>query len=767
MKPYRIANLIGFWILFTVSAWGRESFIIEDIRVEGLQRISTGTVFNYLPVKVGDQLDPKLSAESIKALFKTGFFKDVRLEQDGNTLVIVVEERPSISSVKIEGNKDIGTDDLKKALKGVGLSEGKVFDRAILDKVEQELRRQYYSRGKYGLKIDSKVADLPRNRVAVTIDIAEGKVAKIKQINIVGNTVFDDDELLGVFELSTGNLLSFYTKDDQYSKQKLSADLERLRSFYLDRGYINFQIESTQVSITPDKKEIYITINVKEGEVYKVSDVKLTGRLIVQPTELTPLVQIGPGDIFSRKLATETSKAISDRLGDEGYIFANVNMVPDIDEARKTVAISFFVDPGKQVYIRRINFHGNTKTRDEVLRREMRQMEAAWASSSKIGRSKTRLERLGYFQEVNVETPAVPGTTDQIDVNYGVVEKPSGNIMAGVGYSQVQGIIFNASVSQDNVFGTGKRINFTFNNSNVNTIYRLGYFNPYTTLDGISSGFDLSYRETNAQQMNLANYNTDVASAGGNLGIPLGEFDSLRFNLDFDHTKLKQSDNSSLEVINFINENGNNFNYLTLAAGWSHDTLNRAIFPTEGGAQRLSVLGTLPFSDLNFYKASYKIQHYFPLAKDLTFMIMGEVAYGDGYNDTGELPFFENYFAGGPQSVRGFQANTLGPRTTPNPTTGGGGNLPLGGSSKLAGTAEILFPVPFMHDSKNIRLGGFMDAGNVYAGTTDFGELRYSAGLSARWLSPFGALSFSIAQPINAERNDKTQHFQFSFGSGF
>jgi outer membrane protein insertion porin family len=766
MKPYRIANLIGFWILFTASAWARP-FIIEDIRVEGLQRVSTGTVFNYLPVRVGDELDDKLSAESIKALFKTGFFKDVRLEQDGHTLVVVVEERPSISSVKIEGNKDIGTDDLKKALKGVGMSEGKVFDRAILDKVEQELRRQYYSRGKYGLKIDSDVADLPRNRVAVTIKISEGKVAKIKQINIVGNTTFTDDELLGVFELSTGNLLSFYTKDDQYSKQKLSADLERLRSYYLDRGYINFQIESTQVSITPDKKEIYITINVKEGEVYKVSDVKLTGKLIVQPTELTPLVQIGPGDTFSRKLATETSKAISDRLGNEGYIFANVNMVPDIDEAKKTVAISFFVDPGKQVYIRRIGFHGNTKTRDEVLRREMRQMEAAWASSSKIERSKTRLERLGYFQEVNVETPAVPGTTDQIDVNYNVVEKPSGNIMAGIGYSQVQGIIINASVSQDNVFGTGKRVNFTFNNSNVNTIYRLGYFNPYTTLDGISSGFDLSYRETNAQQMNLANYNTDVASAGANLGIPLGEFDSLRFNLDFDHTKLRQSDNSSLEVINFIKENGDKFNYLTLAAGWSHDTLNRAIFPTDGGAQRLSVLGTLPFSDLNFYKASYKIQHYFPLAKDLTFMIMGEVAYGDGYNDTRELPFFENYFAGGPQSVRGFQANTLGPRTTPNPVTGNGGNLPLGGSSKLAGTAEILFPVPFMHDSKNIRLGGFMDAGNVYAGTKDFGDLRYSAGLSARWLSPFGALSFSIAQPINSERGDKVQRFQFSFGSGF
>jgi outer membrane protein insertion porin family len=782
MKRFLNQNLAGLLLLLsTLPAQGVDSFTIEDIRVEGLQRISAGTVFNYLPVKVGDSFDQKQAAESIKALFKTGFFKDVRLEQDGDVLVVIVEERPSISSIKMEGNKDIGTEDLKKALKGVGLSEGKTFDRAILDKVEQELRRQYYSRGKYGLKIDSEVETLPRNRVAVNIKISEGRVAKIKQINIVGNAAFSDEDLLDAFELSTGNLLSFYTKDDQYSKQKLGADLERLRSYYLDRGYINFQIESTQVSITPDKKEIYITVNVKEGEIFKVSEVKLTGKLIVAPPELTPLVQIGPTDIFSRKQATETSKAISDRLGDEGYIFANVNMVPDINEANKTVAITFFVDPGKQVYVRRINFRGNSKTRDEVLRREMRQMEAAWASSTKIERSKTRLERLGYFQETNVETPAVPGTTDQIDVNYNVVEKPSGNIMAGVGYSQVQGIILNASITQDNVFGTGKRINFTFNNSQINTIYRIGYFNPYLTLDGVSGGIDLSYRETNAQQMNLANYNTDVATAGGNIGIPLGEFDSLRFNLDYNHTKLKTSSNSSAQVYDFIQDNGSTFDYVTVAAGYVHDTLNRAVFPTDGGAERLSILGSIPVGGLDFYKASLKVQHYFPIARDFTFMIMAEAAYGDGYGSLNELPFFENYFAGGPQSVRGYMANTLGPRTTPNPISGFGGNLPLGGASKLVGTAEVLFPVPFLHDSKSIRMGAFMDAGNVYCGAfqtpnpddvncyapSDGAFMRFSTGLSARWLSPFGALSFSIAEPLNSQKGDRTQLFQFSFGSGF
>lgn len=756
------AVLFGLSFAPMVSALG--SFVISDIRVEGLQRVSAGTVFNYLPVRVGDRFDQRQSAEAIKALFKTGFFKDVRLEQDGDVLIVIVEERPSIASVKIEGNKDLSTDELMKGLKTIGLTEGRVFDRQVLDKVEQELRRQYYSRGKYGLKIDSEVIDLSRNRVAVTIKISEGKVARIKQINIVGNQSFDDDELLKVFELGTPNILSFYTKNDQYSKQKLSADLERLRSYYLDRGYIKFEIESTQVSITPNKKEIYITINVKEGAIYNVNQVKLTGKTIVPPAELVPLVKIGPGDIFSRKLATETSKAVSDRLGDEGYIFANVNMVPDINDQQKTVNITFYVDPGKQVYVRRINMQGNTKTRDEVLRREMRQMEAAWASTTKIERSKTRLERLGYFQEVKVETPAVPGTADQIDVNYSVVEKPSGNLMAGVGFSQAQGVIFNASVTQDNVFGSGKRVNLTFNNSSVNTIYRLGYFNPYMTLNGVSSGFDLSYRSTDTSGYvgRLANYSTDVFSTGVNLGMPLTEFSSLRFNLDYEHTKIRTTDRSSDEIEDFVEKYPGPYDNFTTSVGWTHDTLNRAIFPDHGGMQTVSALVSMPFSDLTYYKASIRAQHYFPIAKDLTFMLNGEVAYGDGYSSTDDLPFYQNYFAGGPNSVRGFQPNTLGPRDS-------NGRV-IGGSRKLVGTAEMLFPVPFLKEdiSKSVRLGAFFDVGSVFANSYDLGDLRYSTGLSAKWLSPFGALTFSVAQPLNAEEPpDQIQRFQFSFGSGF
>ncbi len=777
------------------------SFTIEDIRIEGLQRVAPGTVFNYLPVKVGDDFDQRLATESIRALFKTGFFKDVRLEQDGDTLVIFIEERPSIASVKITGNKDISSDDLKKALKGIGMTEGKVFDRATLDKVEQEMRRQYFARGKYGVKIDTAVTDLPRNRVDIEITVSEGKVATIKQINVVGNHSFSDEQVTKDFEQNTGNLLSFYTKSDHYSKQKLSADLERLRSFYLDRGYINSQVESTQVAMSPDRKEIYLTVNLKEGDVYKVSDVQVTGKIIIRPEEIIPLVGIGPGDIFSRKLATQTQKAISDRLGDEGYIFCNVNMVPEIDEITKTVRMTFFVDPGKKVYVRRINLSGNTKTRDEVIRREMRQMEAAWASSTKIERSKVRLERLGYFQEVNVETPAVPGTSDQIDVNYKIIEKSSGNITAGVGYSQLQGIIFNAAVTQDNVFGTGKRVGFNFNNSRLNTIYSLNYFNPYASVDGISHGFDLAYRKTNSYYTNLANYTTDTGDIGTNLSIPVNEFDRVTLNLDLNRTDVKTNEYSPVQILDYIRyytkdplKTNYAFDYIPVALGYVHDTLNRAMFPTEGGAQRLQIMATPPVfgsSSVAFFKASAKTQHFLPLAKDLTLQLSAEVAYGDGFNGAPALPFWENFFAGGPQSMRGFYPSSLGPKTISNGLEQGG-LLSLGGSSKIVMQAEILAPPPFMEESKSIRIGAFIDVGNVYCNAFqvpgpkgyvsaadgnpsdglcyapvkgDF--LRYSPGILARWISPFGAIGVSIAQPLNTVYGDRLQSFQFSFGQTF
>lgn len=763
--------LLVICALFAKGVWAVKPFQIGDIRVEGLQRISVGTVFNSLPVKVGDEFTQSDSPAAIRALFKTGFFSDVRLEKQGDVLVVYVEERPSIAGIKITGNEDIETEELLKALKGIGLSDGKVFNRQVLEKVEQELGRQYLSHGKYGVKIKSEVTSLTRNRVAILIEISEGKVAKIKQINIIGNTVFAENVLLDEFQLGTTHLLSFYLKNDQYSKQKLSADLERLRSFYLDRGYVNFTVDSTQVAITPDKKEIYITINIEEGAVFLLEEVKLAGKLILHPDELIPLVKVGPGDTFSRKLATETSKALSDRLGNEGYLFANVNMVPDIDEQNKTVKMTFFVDPGKRVYVRRINMQGNTKTRDEVLRREMRQMEAAWAASSKVERSKTRLDRLGYFEEVNVETPAVPGTSDQIDVNYSVVEKPSGNLSAGFGFSQSQGLIFNASVTQNNVFGSGKRINFTFNNSNISTIYRVGYNNPYYTVDGVSRGFNIGFTQTDAEEANISNYSTDVANVGVDFGIPLSEFERLRMNVDIKRTKLNTFSDTSDEVEEFVDENGDSFKTLAFALGWSNDTLNRAVFATEGGRKSLSALITMPGIDLEYYKISYQQQQYFPLAKDLVLFLHGEFAYGDGYAGTDGLPFFEHYFAGGVRSVRGFEDNTLGPRDERTREVSGDEVVipgdPFGGDSKIVGGAEVFFPVPFLKDNKSIRLGAFFDFGNVFDEGVDLGDLRYSFGLSAQWLSPFGALTVSVAQPLNEGDGDEVQNFQFSFGSGF
>jgi outer membrane protein insertion porin family len=798
MKLKKLSRVILLCLAVSPLVYAGEEFIVRDIKVKGLQRISEGTVYNYLPVTVGERFSLDNTDSAIKSLFKTGFFKDISVERDGSTLVVNVVERPSIAKIIFEGNKDISKDDLEKSLKKIGLSEGKTFDRQLLDKVEQELNRQYLSHGKYGLTLKTEVTDLTRNRVAIFIKISEGRVAKIKEINIVGNNVFNDAELLKKIELNTSNLLSFYTKDDQYSKQKLGADLETLRSYYLDRGYINFNIESTQVAITPDKKDIYVTINVKEGDIYTLDKVKLAGNLVVPADDLIKLMKVGPGETFSRKSATETSKAISDRLGDDGYAFANVNMIPEIHEATKTVDMTFFVDPAKRVSVRRINIKGNTKTRDEVLRREMRQMEASWASSSKIERSKTRLERLGYFEDVAVETPPVAGTADEIDVNYTVTEKPSGNLMAGVGYSQVQGIVLNANISQDNVFGSGKRVNLAFNNSDYLTSYQFGFHNPYFTVDGVSQGYNLGYSSRDAGAINISNYNTDVINAGINFGLPINEFDSLRFDLDGKYTTLKTTAYSSDQIRNFLscksikdcpngvagNNNAEQQSYFTFApsVGWTHDTLNRAIFPTSGWQQRFSALATVPGSDLEYYKTSYKHQMYFPIAKDLTLRLHGDIAYGDGYGDTDELPFFENYFAGGTGSVRGFKNNTLGPRESRINCTSTAINNPcayknysIGGSTKVIANAELFFPVPFMSETKSVRLGTFVDAGSLSDGL-NVDNMKYSVGVSGEWMSPFGALSVSAAQPLNSNSlqtvngittGDEKQIFQFNFGQNF
>ena len=765
----RLSQCVRIWLLLClpfafVPPAGAETFVVEDIRVEGLQRISAGTVFNYLPIKIGEAIESDETAEIIRTLFKTGFFQDVRLERDGNVLIISVRERPAIAKIDITGNQSLETEQLLSALKDIGLAEGRVLNRSVLDKIEQEMRRQYFSQGKYGVAIESKVTPLERNRVAVKIDIAEGKTATIKRINITGNLSFEEDELLDEFELSTTGWLSIITKDDQYSRQKLSGDLETLRSFYLDRGHINFKINSTQVAITPDKRHIYVTINIDEGDVFRISDIQLAGDLVVPEEELFPFIHVSRGDVFSRKTIVGSSDRISKYLGDEGYAFANVNSIPEIDEEQKTVAVTYFVDPGKRVYVRRINMTGNSMTRDEVLRREMRQMEAAWFSASQVRRSRDRLQRLGYFDEVNVETPAVPGSTDQVDVNIAVVEKSMGNLTAGLGFSQSQGLIFNAAITQENFLGTGKRVSFAFNNSDASSYYQFGYNNPYYTIDGISRGFILSYRKTDFAEVDVANYLTDKGRLGVNFGIPITETD--RVNLDFDlvHTKFKVGDDASDEVIEWESLNGDKFWDYGVGLSWNRDSRDSALMPTSGGTQSLSANVTIPGSDLEYYLLEYRNKYYFPLSKTFTLALRGDLAYGDGYGDTEIQPPWERFFAGGPKTVRGFKDFSLGPRDSKDD--------PVGGNFRLVGGAEIFFPAPFKLAEKTVRLGLFVDAGNVYDTNSerydlDLGDIRYSTGLSLFWLSPFGALGLSYGYPLNDEAEDDIENFQFTFGSAF
>jgi outer membrane protein insertion porin family len=749
--------------LLTASAKtvAQEPFVVEEIRLEGLQRISVGTVFNYLPVSVGDQIDSNRTAEAIRALFKTGFFSDVTLEREGNTLIIFLRERPSIANIQFSGNKSIATEDLEKSLTDVGFTTGRVFDRSIFDSVEQELRRSYFDQGRYGVRVTGTITPLERNRVAVNFDVNEGNVAKIRQINIVGNEVFDDDDLLDLFKLTTPKFWSFVTKSDQYSKQKLAADLETLRSHYLDRGYIIFNIDSTQVSLTPDKQSVYITINITEGGQFTFSEVKLAGNLVVAPEELFDLVKIRQGDVFSRQLVTETSKQLTDRMGAEGYAFANINAVPDISEERNEVTLTFFVDPGKRVYVRRINFKGNTKTQDEVLRREMRQAEGAWISTTAIERSKTRLDRLGFFEQVNVETPAVPGTSDQVDVNFTVTEKPAGNLLLGAGFSQSQGVVLQTSVTQENFAGTGNRLRLSFSNSDVNRNFGFSWFNPYWTDDGVSRGFDFFYRTTDAFEANLADYNLDEIGAGITFGVPISEFNTVNVGATAENTKFKSGDTASDEVVAFENEVGGEYNTLTLTVSYTNDTRDNRLLPSRGQLTRLSADLAVPGLDLSFYKLGLRHQRVLPLFRDFALVLEGDVGYGDGLGDTDDLPLTKNYFAGGLRSVRGFEANTLGPRDS--------NGEPLGGNVKLVGNVELIIPLPFITNSRAFRLTAFADAGDVYGPGQDVNldTIRYSTGISAVWLSPLGPLTVSIAAPLRDEPEDETQPFQFTFGTTF
>jgi len=774
----RLPTLAFLCLFLFVAAVSAEQFQIADIRVEGLQRIAPGTVFNYLPVQVGDTVGDDVTGNIIRALYQTGFFDDVRVEREGNILVLTVQERPSIAKIEFVGNKDVDEKTLRKAMEEIGLKEGRVFNRSVLDRIELELERQYYSRGKYGVLVVSTVSPLERNRVAIRIDVTEGLTARIKQINIIGNKAFETKQLLKQFELGATAWHSFYSKSDQYSKQKLAGDLERLRSYYLDRGYIKFDIKSTQVSISPDKKEIYVTVVVDEGSPYTISDIKLAGEPAVPVEKMFPLIQLRRGEPFSRKLTTESSERISSLLGDEGYAFANVNAVPELNDATKQVIVTFFVDPGKRVYVRRVNMKGNTRTRDEVLRREMRQLESAWFSAALVKESRERLNRLGYFDDVTTETPAVPGSADQVDVNVSVREKPAGNLMAGIGYSQSQGVLLNASINQNNFLGTGKRVSLAFNTSEAATLYQLSYQNPYYTVDGISRGFELSYRATDFTQLtnsSYATYTTDVGIAGVNFGLPISRTSRAGFALRYQYTNLEYNPYTAIyyapQVIAFVYENGQVFNDVIMSASYTDDTRDKAIFPTRGYLHSLHGEVAVPGSDLEYYRVGYEGTRYIPLTSRFVLSLSTELGYGGGYGSLNALPFFSNYYAGGPRSVRGYQANTLGPKEislNANPT---------GGNAKLVGSIELFVAPPVGGElEKTLRVGVFLDAGNVwvtqdnflvYPTGFDLGELRFSTGISASWLSPIGALSISLGIPLNEKPGDETQVFQFGVGQTF
>lgn len=765
--------------LFLMSAAGSAlAYRVSDIRVEGLQRVSAGSVFNSVPVNVGDDVTDVQIRQIIREIFKTGFFKDVSVGRDGNVLVIMVSERPSIDSIEIEGNKAIETDALLEGLEGSGLAEGQIFKQVTLDRIQQDLERQYVSQGRYGANIETEVIDLPRNRVALKIDVTEGEVAGIQHINIVGNTVFNDEELKELLELKLPSLLSFYTKDNKYSREKLSGDIETLESWYLDRGYINFAIESTQVSISPSKEDVYITINVMEGDKYSVSEVEIVGELHDVPEQsIRALLLTAPGQTFSRELMTFSEERIERALGNSGYTFASATGQPIVHDEDGTVTVKFFVDAGSRAYVRRINFRGNTITEDTVLRREMRQMEGGWASTSAIEASKVRLERLGFFREVNVETPAVAGSNDQIDVEYTVEEQPSGSISATFGYSQGIGLIIGLNYSETNVFGTGNKVNLGVSRSNFQTAYSFSFFDPYYTVDGVSRGYSVFFRKSDFNEQNIARFSTNSFGGSVNFGYPLSEVSRLNFSFGYEYTDITEGVFPAQEISHFLATEGNEFDLFSFTASYSMSALNRGLLPTGGRSQNVSLEFTVPGSKLEFYRVNYTGQIFFPLTRSLTLRLRTDLGYGGTYGDTQTFPFYKHFFAGGLGSVRGYERNSLGPQSTPSVNDPFGEIDPIGGNVLVEASAEIIFPLPFVEDQRSLKSAFFFDMGNVYNSDCqsfsiicedlDFGDLRYAAGISVTWITGFAPITFSLAVPINDKPGDDSETFQFELGRTF
>lgn len=773
------ATCLILFASLSFPAQAAEPFTVKDIRIEGLRRTEVGTVFGYFPIRVGDTYTDSKATSALKALYATGFFKDVSLDVDGDVLVIIVDERPAIAEIDFVGTKEFDEEMLLSALKGIGLGTARIFDRSLVERAEQELKRQYLSRSLYSVDVSTTVTPVERNRVAITFTVDEGEPARIHQINFVGNETFSDDDLIDQMSLTTPGWLTWLTKTDQYSKQKLSADIESLKSYYQNQGYIDMQVASTQVSITPDKKDIYVTININEGKGFTISEIKVEGTLFEQKEKIESLITLKPGDVYSREEIALTAKNISEHMGNFGYAFANVNPYPELDREKNEVAFTFFVDPGKRVYVRKINFGGNTKTRDEVIRREFRQMESSWYNGEKIKLSRDRVDRLGYFTEVSLETPAVPETNDQVDVNMTVVEKPTGNVMLGAGFSQSENFMLEGSIEQDNFAGTGNKVGLSANTSSRYRSVGITQTNPYFTDDGISRTYDLYLKTTRPPLVNTGDYKVQSTGATVRFGVPFTELDRVYFGVGIDQTKVTTFDDgtyqSPLRYQEFVSDLNNcDTNSSTCNPGeasalsvpmtisWRRDGRDSALVPTKGEYQRAAFETSL-VGDLKYYKATYQHQYYWPITRTMTFAVNGQIDYGAGIGDN-PYPVFKNVYAGGIGTVRGYESSSICAQGSCLDDNGDA----VGGSKRLFANVELQMPLGDGQD-RTLRWFTFFDVGSVWDEdmNIDAGDLRYSAGVGISWVSPIGPLKLSYGFPLNAEDTDSKQQFQFQIGTGF
>ena len=794
-KPRRrrlAACSVALMLAGALTAWGADApakaqadaqqnvqFTVTDIQLQGLQRVSAGTVFNILPINVGDVADPAVIRDVIRAMFKSGYFDDVAVLHEGGVLIVRVIERPAIEGIEIDGNKAIKTENLLESLAESGLREGEIFKQATLERIGIELERTYFAQGRYDAMIDARVATLPRNRVQIRIDIEEGDSSGVRQINIVGNKIFTQEELLAPFQLSHPTLFSFFQGNDKYSKEKMQGDLETLESYYQDRGYVEFAARSVQVSVTPDKKSVYITVNVHEGDRYTVDDVQLVGELSdVDPDLVERLFLVKQGDVFNRALVTATEERIANAFGNAGYKFANATGVPEVKENGR-VDVRFMVDAGKRTYVRRINFAGNSVTRDDVMRREMRQIEGGWASTQAIDRSKVRLDQLGYFEpeSVNVETPPVPGTDDQIDVDFTVEEVPTGNISAQLAYADGPGLMLSLGFRQENVAGTGNRLGASISWSNYQKAASFDFQDPYYTEDGISRGYNIYARETNYHAINVARFSTDAYGGGINFDFPVGEEQRLQFGVLVEDTSLNTGLYSSPEITDFVASSGSSFLNVKALGMWSKATLNHGLFPTAGVRHRIGGQVAIPGSDLEFYRLTMSSERYFPFGRRFALGMRAEIGYGGVYGSTQTYPFYEHFYAGGFGSVRGYEKSSLGPRIQESGFYADTRGRPFGGNLLFEASAEFIFPLPFAERLRGVRSAYFVDAGNVfntecpetspYCLGFDVKEVRVTTGISLTWLSAMGPMNFALALPLNEKPGDEVERFAFELGYSF